>query len=80
MPDIDAEILRELRKMSRLMAVTSMRDLTQRERIEILASAEFAPKDIAELVGTTANTVSVELSRLKRMKRIGKRGRATDER
>ena len=79
MPNTDEQILQELRKMSRLMAVTSMRDLTQRERIEILASAEFAPKEIAELVGTTANTVSVELSRLRRMKRIAKRGRATYE-
>lgn len=78
MSNAEEQMLQELRKLSRLMAVTSMKDLTQRERIELLASAEFAPKEIAELVGTTPNTVSVELSKLRRKKKAGKHRRPAD--
>lgn len=69
MTDTEGEILQELRKISRLMAVTSLKELTQRERIELLAMAGFAPREIADLLGTTPNTVSVALSKMKRRSR-----------
>ena len=69
MDDSSTDIVHELRKISRLMAVTTLRDLNQRERIELLGTAGFAPREIADLIGTTPNTVSVELSKLKRRKR-----------
>lgn len=57
----DTEIVAELKKISRLMAATSLRDLSQREKIELLATVGFLPREIAELIGTTPNTVSVTL-------------------
>ncbi len=37
-------------------------DCTQKEKILLLASLELAPKNIAEILGTTPNTVRVTLS------------------
>jgi len=44
---------------------------TQRERISFLSKAGLAPRLIAEILGTTTNTVSVSLSKMKK-------GSATD--
>ena len=66
MEDVENQVLQELQKISRLMAVTSLRELTQRERIELLGTAGFPPREIADLLGTTPNTVSVALSKMKR--------------
>lgn len=71
---VDDQILEELRKMNRLMATISLRDLSKRDRIELLANVGFPPREIAELIGTTPNTVSVELSKLKRRKNAPKEG------
>ena len=72
--NVDEQILQELRKMNRLLAVTSLRDLSKRERIELLSNVGFPPREIADLIGTTPNTVSVELSKLKRQKKSSKEG------
>ena len=66
---IDEQILQELKKMNRLLAATSLRDLSNRDRIGLLSNVGFKPKEIADLIGTTSNTVSVELSKLKRRRR-----------
>ena len=68
MPNEAAEIVAELKRINRLMAAAFLRDLTQRQKIELLATAGFQPKEIAELVGTTPNTVSVELVKIRRRK------------
>ena len=73
---IDEQILEELRRMNRLLAVTSLRDLSKRERIELLANVGFPPREIADLIGTTPNTVSVELSKLRRRKNTAKEGKS----
>ncbi|MDP9007317.1 MAG: hypothetical protein M3N91_01180 [Pseudomonadota bacterium] len=41
-------------------------DRPQLAKIKILAGAGLAPKEIAEIVGTTPNTVSVSLSAMRR--------------
>lgn len=46
----------------------SDRERSQREKIKLLASAGMTVGDIAELLGTTNNTVSVSLSTMKREK------------
>lgn len=38
------------------------------EKAEILTRAGLAPKEIAEILGTTANTISVSLSKMKKKK------------
>lgn len=41
---------------------------TQREKIEFLGRAGLTPKAIADILGTTSNTVSVALSKMKKLK------------
>jgi len=60
-------VLQELRRISRLLTVVATKEVaTKRERISILADAGFEPKEIADLVGTTPNTVSVTLHSLRK--------------
>lgn len=62
----DEEIIDELKKITRLLTVLVTKDMTQREQIQLLSSVGLAPREIAELIGTTANTVSVTLSVIRR--------------
>ena len=67
------EILLRLDSLIRLLCIHIVRDLTQKEQVSLLARAGFQPKAIADLIGTTPNTVSVTLSDLRRQKE-SKRG------
>lgn len=60
------EIVVELRKISRLLTLLVTKDLSQRDKIALLSTAGLQPKEIAELIGTTANTVSVTLSHIRK--------------
>lgn len=67
-----------LNKMTRLLEILvrinlqSMRgDRTQREMILMLDSVNCGPSEIANLLGTTSNSVNVSLSNAKKMKRKG---------
>ena len=62
----DDEIIDELRKITRLLTVLATKGMTQREQIMLLDSVGLPPREIAELIGTTSNTVSVTLSTLRR--------------
>ena len=62
----DDEILDELRKVTRLLSVIATHGLSQRDQIAALARVGFTPKQTAELLGTTANTVSVYLSGIRK--------------
>lgn len=58
--------LTELRRISRLLAVmyaSDDPDKKQSEKVTELSRAGFSPKEIAEILGTTANTVNVALVR-----------------
>ncbi len=50
----------------KILALTLPKDLTQSDKIVLLSDAGFQPKEIANILGTTANTVSVTLSKVKR--------------
>ena len=65
----EEEIIDELRKITRLLTLLVIKDKTQREQIVLLDSVGLPPRDIAELIGTTSNTVSVTLSTLRRAAR-----------
>jgi DNA-binding NarL/FixJ family response regulator len=73
----------QLGKIVRLLSLVVTKGLNQRDQIALLASAGFQPKQIAELIGTTANTVSVTLAQMKKQQagrgssRGAKRGEAT---
>ncbi len=67
------EILAKLDRVLRLLALQATREMRQRDQIAILSRAGFAPKEIAEILGTSANTVRVELVTIRRNKRKGSR-------
>jgi copper homeostasis protein CutC len=62
----DSEVTRRLDTLIRLVATALCAERPQKEKISILAGAGLAPKEIAEIVGTTPNTVSVSLSAMRR--------------
>ncbi len=63
MQSINDEILRRLDMLVRLQAQSLVSNLeSQKEKTLFLAKAGFEPKGIAQILGTTRNTVSVALS------------------
>ena len=63
---MDEKMLIELQRMSKLLALNLVKDLKSNEKFKILYNAGYQPKEIAEMLNTTPNTVSVELSKLKK--------------
>jgi DNA-binding CsgD family transcriptional regulator len=69
--DLD-NVLSELKRISRLVTLLVTKDLAQKDKIALLSSAGLQPKEIAELIGTTPNTVSVTLAQI-RKEQLGRR-------
>lgn len=65
------EIIERLDKLTRIVAISNTRGLTSTDRIILLNQAGFAPKEIADMLNTTSNVVSVTLS-LRRKKEMKK--------
>jgi hypothetical protein len=59
-------ILGELKKMNTLLALLVTKGNSQSEKIEMLSRVGFTPKEIADYIGTTSNTVSVALNAMKK--------------
>jgi len=74
-PNPDATVESELKVTRRLLALSLIDGKKQREQIALLATAGMDRHEIAELVGTTAGTVSVEISNLRKRKAEVSRGR-----
>jgi DNA-directed RNA polymerase specialized sigma24 family protein len=70
---IDQQILEKLDQILRIQVITVTRGLKQREQIALLDVAGFSPRAIAGLLGTSANTVRVELVGLRKARRTGKK-------
>jgi CRP-like cAMP-binding protein len=64
--DSEKTIANELRTLRRLLALSLIDGKKQREQIRLLAAAGLDRHEIAELLGTTAGTVSVEISNLRK--------------
>ena len=62
----DQELSKELQILRRLLALSLIDGKKQREQIKLLAAAGLDRHEIAELLGTTAGTVSVEISNLRK--------------
>jgi DNA-binding NarL/FixJ family response regulator len=60
-----AYLAEQLDQLIRLVALSVVGDKKQREQISILSRAGLDRHQIAEILGTTPGTVSVELSNLK---------------
>ena len=65
------EIIERLDKLTRIVAISNTRGLTSTDRIILLSQAGFRPTEIADMLNTTPNVVSVTLS-LRRKKEIRK--------
>lgn len=63
------EILSEIKKLNKLLVLILMKDFKQNEKILFLNSSGFSPKEIAEIIGTTSNTISVTLNKLKKRRK-----------
>jgi len=70
---IEERILDRTDKILRILAALATKGLKQHEQIELLDKAGFEPRDIADLLGTTGNTVRVALVKLRREKGSRKR-------
>jgi len=68
----EEEVSQQLRRIVRLLTVIATKGMSQKDQITVLASAGFQPKEIADLLDTTPNTVSVTLYSLGRGKKRGK--------
>jgi CRP-like cAMP-binding protein len=66
--DYEQKLESELRIVRRLLALSLIDGKKQREQIKLLAATGMDRHEIAELVGTTAGTVSVEISNLRKHK------------
>ena len=55
-------------RIANLLALLLVTGKPQPEQISLLSAAGYAPAEIARLVGTTANTVSVTLSQRRKRK------------
>lgn len=60
LPGADA-VIERLDRIAKLLAVLVAEGKTQTEAVLRLSDVGFAPREIAELLGTTANTVRVTL-------------------
>ena len=62
----DEKVIKELITIKKLLALSLIKDLSQVEQIEFLSNAGFQPKEIAEIINTSANSVRVTLSRIRK--------------
>ncbi len=68
---VEELIVVKLDQLVRLTIIGLTKGVKQREQILLLDRAGFQPKDIAEALGTTSNTVSKELSMLRKARSSG---------
>ena len=62
------QLLNRLDVLARLLALNLPEKMSQQDIIEILTRMNMKPKDIAVILGTTSNTVSVALHSIKKKK------------
>lgn len=71
-------VLSKLDNLLRVLAVSVTKGMKRSEQIILLDRAGLPPKDIADLLGTTGNTVSVALSNLRKVRE--KKGKGVSSR
>lgn len=60
------ELTEEIKKLNKLLILLLTKDLSQNEKIIFLDKSWFQPKDIAEIINTTPNTVRVTLAKIRK--------------
>ena len=61
-------IISQLEIITKLIALSITTDGNQKDQIELFGKIGLKPKNIAEILNTTPNTVSVTLSKMKSKK------------
>lgn len=69
MPE-NQELVDKINILIRLMALDLCEGKSQKEQIVLLSNAGIGPKEIADMLGTTANTVSVTLAGARKAKKV----------
>ncbi len=79
--DIVKVLTAKLDSIIKLMVFGITSGKSQLEKVRLLSAAGFQPKEIAEVLGTTPNTVSVALYNLRkqRTKRARRKGEVPNE-
>ena len=68
--DLLTEISKKLDVISRLLALSLPKAISQNQKMKILSELGLQPMAIANIIGTTANTVRVELSKMKKTSNV----------
>jgi CRP-like cAMP-binding protein len=77
--DWEAKLENEFRIVRRLLALTLVQGKPKGQQIQMLSDAGMERQEIAQLVGTTVGTVSVEVSNLKKRRSREPHGRRTQD-
>jgi len=78
-PDWEAKLGNEFRIVRRLLALALVQGKPKGQQIQLLSDAGIERQEIAQLVGTTVGTVSVEVSNLKKRRSKETRGRRNQD-
>ena len=77
--DRETKLENELRIVRRLLALALVQGKSKGQQIQLLSDAGMERQEIAQLVGTTVGTVSVEVSNLKKRRSTETRGRRNQD-
>lgn len=62
------QILKKLDTIIKLLAANSFKDKDLNEKVLLMSKLDLQPKEIAELLGKTPNSIRVMLSRMRKKK------------
>lgn len=68
MNNINAKILEKLDILVKLTVLNTIKDKEYKDQVKLLSSVGFQPKEIADMLGKTANSVRVTLFKLRKDK------------
>jgi DNA-binding NarL/FixJ family response regulator len=63
---MENELLSEVKRMSKLLALNLIKDTSWEEKLILLSKAGYTPKEMADIIGTTNHTISTELHKIKK--------------
>jgi tRNA A22 N-methylase len=68
--DESPDLGRKIDMFNRLLAIGLVNGKRQRDQIRLLSVAGMGPKEIADIIGTTPNTVNVALTALRKENKL----------
>ena len=72
----EERIASALEKIAKLLALVALKGEKQRDQIATLSAIGYEPREMADILGTTRNTVSVALSNMRKARGTAKKRRA----